>query len=115
MVKELSLRLRGQEKVENLFKPAKSKKVNVNAVGISVAEESEEEEDKGTDVDDFEDDWVFQTYEMDGEESVVSKSYGESSCTASTPRKRWKSKVRQHPSPILEDSDSSWENAILVI
>ena len=114
MAKELSLRLRGQETIENLLKSANRKKANVDAVGVSVVEEEEEEEGNGMDVDDFEDDWVFQTYEMDDDESVMDELYSESSSTASTPRKVWKSKVWQQPSPIIEDSDSSWENAMLI-
>ena len=113
MVKELSLRLLGQDRIENLFKPARSKKPAGGAVDASVAEEPEEG-DQETDVDDLDDDWIFQTYETDGEELVIGDSDGESSITASTPRKWWKGKIQRQPSPILDNPGSSWENPMLI-
>jgi structure-specific endonuclease subunit SLX1 len=64
LIKELSLRLRGQEEVELLFKPKRQRKERVLGKSSQIIEEEAESE-----ADELDDDWVFR---VDEEDDMVS-------------------------------------------
>lgn len=106
MVREMSLRLRGQKEVDKVFREKKRKRTDS---GKDDGPAPEPERDDGGDEDmgddKLEDDWIFQTFDDDDTNTVASES---ERCTVrdeSPPQKRSKAISKRQHSPIIEESD----------
>lgn len=108
MVKEMSLRLRGEKEVEKLFRERKRKKVDS-------AKDSEPGKDGDGDLkeDELDDDWVFQVYDDEVDQNLVgSSAEADADIDESPPQRRWKAMANLEHSFI--ESEDGWDDIVFL-